>query len=381
MAYNSDITDELVHLAELALRGQERDVSLFLRRLAARLRKNDPAVAERLQKAMRNNKPRASLIREAQPFHESVPRDQETRAELLRIEDDPQPDVEPVFTDGIAEQLKRLLAERRMETRLIEKGLAPTRSVLFTGVPGVGKTLTARWLARELEKPLASLDLATVMNSFLGRTGWNIRQALDYAKTVPCVLLLDEFDALAKMRDDPTEVGELKRLVAVLLQEIDLWPATSLLIAATNHEKLLDPAVWRRFDLVIQFPLPDHEGVQRLLESHIEPDGAVSVPLMAACAYAMTGASYSDVQRTMRQLRMNAIVNQGTLADQMERFIENHATSLSTKDGRITFAATLREIGFSERKIHEVTGLSRDTLRKYRPAKPQKSGTRKRGNQ
>ena len=375
---NGKAYEELVHLAELALRGQDKDVGLFLRRLTGRLRKENPAIAERLQQAMKNSASRSSLLREAEPFQETVPRDQETRAELLRIEDTPQPEVEPVFTREIKEQLQRILAERQMEKRLAESGLVPTRSILFTGLPGVGKTLTSRWLARELGKPLASLDLATVMSSFLGRTGWNIRQALDYAKSVPCVLLLDEFDAIAKMRDDPTEVGELKRLVAVLLQEIDLWPATGLLIAATNHEKLLDPAVWRRFDLVVNFPLPDHDGIRKFLAKHVESDGEISEYLVSACAYAMSGMSYSDVQRSMRLMRMNALISQGNLADQFAKYIESRVVALSTKDEQIAFASALRKIGLSERKIHEVTGLSRDTLRKYREDQPQTK--RKRGS-
>ncbi|RJP19433.1 MAG: AAA family ATPase [Candidatus Abyssobacteria bacterium SURF_5] len=377
MEYRPTIYDELVHLAEMALKGNDRDLTLFLRRLISRVRKDNPAIAERLRKAMQDRKPQTNLVREAHSYEahsytEEPPRDHETRAQLLRVEDDPQPDVEPVFTREIAQQLKRLLTERQMERRLIEEGLLPTRSILFTGLPGVGKTLTARWLARELQKPLVSLDLATVMSSFLGRTGWNIRQALDYAKSVPCVLLLDEFDALAKMRDDPTEIGELKRLVAVLLQEIDLWPPTGLLIAATNHEKLLDPAVWRRFDLVIHFPLPDREGIRNLLEKQIGLDKKVSKPLIVACAFAMAGMSYSDVQRNIRLLRMNSVVNQETIEDQMTRFIEGAVASLPSKDEQINFAGSLRAVGFSERRINKITGLSRDTLRKYRLAELRK---------
>jgi len=94
------------------------------------------------------------------------------------------------------------------------------------------------------------------MSSFLGKTGSNIRVVLDFARRQPCVLLLDEFDAITKRRDDSAEIGELKRLVTVLIQAIDEWPADGLLVAATNHPELLDPAIWRRFDRVVEFPLP-----------------------------------------------------------------------------------------------------------------------------
>src|SRR2546427_8279310 len=97
------------------------------------------------------------------------------------------------------------------------------------------------------------------MSSYLGKTGANVRAVLSHAQEQPCVLLLDEFDAIAKRRDDDSDVGELKRLVTVILQTIDDWQPTSLLVAATNHSDLLDPAVWRRFDVTLQFDLPNHK--------------------------------------------------------------------------------------------------------------------------
>jgi SpoVK/Ycf46/Vps4 family AAA+-type ATPase len=152
----------------------------------------------------------------------------------------------------LEETLSQLIQERRQTERLASMGLSPTRSAIFVGPPGVGKTLTARWLASQLGVPLYVLDLTAVMSSLLGRSGTNLRAALDFAKRSPCVLLLDEIDAIAKRRSDDTDVGELKRLVTVILQEVDEWPATGLLLAATNHSELIDPALWRRFDLVIR---------------------------------------------------------------------------------------------------------------------------------
>jgi len=104
--------------------------------------------------------------------------------------------------------------------------------------------------------PLATLDLAAAISSLLGRTGLNLRRVLDHGRRAPCVLFLDEFDAVAKRRDDPSDLGELKRAVNVLLKEMEQWPSSSVLVAATNHPALLDPAVFRRFDTVIALPLP-----------------------------------------------------------------------------------------------------------------------------
>ena len=117
----------------------------------------------------------------------------------------------------------------------------------------------AAWCPAPDPRPLSGDEL------LLGRTGANLRQVLDYAKQTPGVLLLDELDAVAKRRDDDAEIGELKRLVTVLLQEIDDWPPGNLLLAATNHPELLDPAAWRRFEAVLEFePLPP-EVLHRLI--------------------------------------------------------------------------------------------------------------------
>ena len=136
---------------------------------------------------------------------------------MVRLEHVTELLVEPIFSTAAKTALTQLVQERTKPDRLTTRGLAPTRSALFVGPPGVGKTLAARWLAKEINKPLLILDLSAVMSSFLGKTGNNLRQVLDYAKSEDCILFLDEIDAAAKRRDDNTEIGELKRLVTVLL--------------------------------------------------------------------------------------------------------------------------------------------------------------------
>ncbi|MHB8065514.1 MAG: AAA family ATPase, partial [Ruminiclostridium sp.] len=170
-----------------------------------------------------------------------------------------------------------------------------------------GKTLAARWLSQTLNRQLLTLDLAAVMSSFLGRTGNNVRAVLNYAMQTSSILLLDEFDAIAKKRDDDTEIGELKRLVTVLLQAVDEWPNNGILIAATNHPELLDPAVWRRFERVINFPFPEEVEIERVIKSLIKPEEQVSNEALSLFAASMLGVSFAEVVRATNELRRESI--------------------------------------------------------------------------
>jgi SpoVK/Ycf46/Vps4 family AAA+-type ATPase len=261
-------------------------------------------------------------------------------------------------------KLNELVFERRHEDELIKENLQPSHTALFTGAPGVGKTLAARWIAHELGRPLVTLDLAAVMSSFLGRTGNNVRNVLDYAKGIPCVFLLDEFDAIAKRRDDLVEVGELKRLVTVLLQEIDNWPSTGLLIAATNHDELLDPAVWRRFEIVIRFPIPADEDVKRAVEIYLG-DSGLSDLWVRILARVFTGSSYADIERELKRVRRQAVIQKEPLENRIKTLVAERTQALKRSD-RAALALALIEAGLSQREAHDWTGVSRDTIRKHR---------------
>lgn len=349
--------EDFIHLARVALSDRQQDVYAFLNRLAKQT--EDREFANSIVELLRKRPTRSSTLRRSPTV--ALPVDTDSRFQLLRVEEHPTLPHEPIYADGVRDMLKRLVDERKQLEALAEAGLEPTRTVLFTGPPGVGKTMAARWVARELGRPLLILDLSAVMSSYLGRTGTNLRHVLDYAKSIDCVLLVDELDAIAKRRDDAAEIGELKRLVTVLLQQLDDWPSSGLLLAATNHEELLDPAVWRRFEEQVAFGLPEREAARAFVNSlleFVEPNASEWSDVLSL---ALAGQSFSDIERKVNSARRSAALNGRKIGDHL-------ATLLSANDcpknERIDLAVQLAKSGLvSQRRAHELTGVARETIR------------------
>lgn len=356
-------SESLVHFARLALEGSRADVVAYVRKIARRVARFDQITAEQLAVLAQGSvAPRNAMLRGSEV--ERVPVDLDSRLQLARLDDEIRLDVSPIWQGDVKNKLEQVLVERSKFRELITANLSPTRSMLFTGAPGVGKSLAAKWLARSLGLPLLTVDLAAVMSSFLGRTGNNIRNVLDYAKSVDCVLFLDELDALAKRRDDATEVGELKRLVTVLLQEIDSWPAHGLMLAATNHPDLLDPAVWRRFDMIVEFPLPNAPSIRAALDAWVGDDSEVPEAILDAVPVVLAGVSFSDLKRIVSQLKRNEIVAGIPLSQSLSELIGQRIEALS-KSEKVRVAQSLLDSGLSQRAVNSLTGLSRDTIRKH----------------
>lgn len=356
--------NDLVQLARLALSGRPQDIQLYLRRVVRRIDSIEPDAARQILDLLRESPVPQSPFRTITT--ESIPVDQDTKLSLVRHEYPVELDVAPVWPPDVESVLSQLITERLKEAELQDQGLTPTRTALFVGKPGVGKTLAARYIAAAMGRPLLTLDLAAVMSSFLGRTGNNLRFVLDYAKNLPCVLLLDELDAVAKRRDDDVEVGELKRLVTVLLQEIDDWPTTGLLLAATNHPDLLDPAVWRRFEIVLQMPLPKIDQMKKIIDDHLQGTDAVQKPLWASAlsqVFLANELSFSDVQRELTRARREAVVGDAKLDRYLMNIIRNLSSGMK-RQSRMDLAASLIAEGLSQRQVHDLTGVSRDTIRK-----------------
>jgi len=197
----------------------------------------------------------------------SLPVDEESRLETVDVSLPGVSDFDLVLHPYVHAQVETFLDGVRNYDRWAEAGVAVPNRLLLFGPPGTGKTSIANLIAASLGLPLLTTRSDTLVSSLLGQTSKNIRQVFDYADSRPCVLFLDEFDALAKDRADAREIGELQRVVIALLQNMDALSPQTILVAATNHEALLDSAVWRRFETTVRVDLPDlleRESIWRL---------------------------------------------------------------------------------------------------------------------
>lgn len=346
------LVHEVIHLVRFGADGKSRDVKALARRMAQKYRSSLPELSEGLASLVVRD---GSLRAAKRP----LPIDADSRMALARVID-PTLVPAPVLPRSTGTLLRQLIAEHQDPSALKMAGLSPSKSALLIGPPGVGKTMAAHWIAAELQRPLIVLDLASAISSFLGKTGQNVRQLFEFAKEFDCVLLLDEVDAIAKRRADETDLGELKRLVNVLLQELDEWPEGSLVLAATNHPDLLDPAIWRRFDMVVEFTLPTPSERAELLgrfEHLRRPD------LVQAIMEISQGMSHAEISSRIMHGRRSAVVSgqpeEEGILDAFADFIK-----LLQPAQRHAVSERLVAAGISQRRASDLTGTSRNTLRK-----------------
>jgi SpoVK/Ycf46/Vps4 family AAA+-type ATPase len=186
--------------------------------------------------------------------------------------------------------------------------LSPKTKLLFCGPPGCGKTLCAEIISAEIGIPLLYTRFDAIVSSYLGETAANLRKVFDYASNSRWVVLFDEFDAIGKARDDANEHGEIKRVINSFLQLLDSFQSPSIIIAATNHEHLLDPALWRRFDEIILFPKPSVHEIRTLLKMKLRnfPHAGLDIKMQAS---RLKGMSHADVERMSLDAIKSCILN------------------------------------------------------------------------
>jgi len=229
----------------------------------------------------------------------------------------PQRDLTQIVLSNEARSLVDTVLEEHHRAEELRRHSLPLRSkLLLCGPPGCGKTLCAEVIARELSLPLYVAKLDVIISSFLGETATNLRRLFDFASRLPSVLFLDEFDALARARNDASEHNELRRVVNSLLIFIDRFKGRSLLIAASNLETALDSAVWRRFDEVITFEPPGDREIVQLLQLQFR-NFPVNFDL-ASQSTKLAGLSYSEIERVCLDSIKSAVLKRRKVVSETE---------------------------------------------------------------
>ena len=173
------------------------------------------------------------------------------------------------FSEKQSKTFKRIIQEYKQQEKLKSYNLEPRRKILLYGPPGTGKTATASALAKELQLPLFTIRLDGLITKFMGETASKLRLVFDAIRSTKGLYFFDEFDAIGSDRMSPNDVGEIRRVLNSFLQFLEQDHSDSFIVAATNYKKLLDPALFRRFDDVLNYDLPEKAQIKTLINNKL----------------------------------------------------------------------------------------------------------------
>jgi DNA polymerase III delta prime subunit len=359
---------QIIDLTDAALSADYTRVRRVANTLARAL---ESAGDEASAKAIRAIVRKRGVPLRASGYIETLPVD--TKSRLPLVEESVWPSSPLFLNDQNAGIFRDFISDVQHVDALASKGLSTRLGMILSGPPGTGKTLLAGHIALKLGRPFYIVRLDAVISSLLGDTAKNVRSVFDFVPMKNAVLFLDEMDALAKLRDDRHELGELKRVVNTVIQSLDALDQHAVVIAATNHAHLLDPAIWRRFPYKIELGNPE-EAVRVDLWRHFlfedKEDGGVSEIL----AQISDGLSGADIENMGLAARRQSLIGQrdldlGPVALSVSDTLLGRA-ALPQKDPlspeqKRDLALTLNEHDLSGADIARLLGVTRQSVYLY----------------
>ncbi len=360
--------DDIFELIEAALDANYTDVRKASNRIAKAISEHDLEFAKKIKSTLRKR----GVPLQSSGYIENLPVDPKSRTPLL---EEAQWPVTPLFLNEQAMNVfNTFITDISNVDELVSHGLSGRLNLLLSGPPGTGKSLVAGHIAAQLNRPLYVVRLDAVVSSLLGDTAKNIRQIFDFFPKKNGILFLDEVDAVAKLRDDKHELGELKRVVNTLIQGLDSLDDHSIVIAATNHAGLLDPAIWRRFPYKIKFDIPTIETRKALWDHFLFQDKGDEniISVLARISENLTGA---DIESLAIAARRRSILSKTpvNLATTIAAILNSHPGNTATpENGELSTEskkniATLLNKDFSVTQVDlaKLLSTSRQTVSSY----------------
>lgn len=297
----------MIALLKSHMEGDDREfLSVAMQAAAHEAKLGHAAIAQQLRELIEEAKRRSSAVQRRQGQLIVL----EPRGELANLLSVQTPSIrlaDMVLPAKLTERLKRVLVEQRQRKRLLDNGLQPRRKLLFVGPPGTGKTMSASALAGELRLPLFTIMLEGLITKFMGETAAKLRLVFDTIRQNRGVYLFDEFDALGAHRNQANDVGEIRRVLNSFLQLLEKDSSDSLIVAATNHGQMLDRALFRRFDDVIEYALPDLVLSEEILRRKLAPFDTSGVDWSAVLQRAES-FSPADLVRVSEEAAKHAVL-------------------------------------------------------------------------
>jgi len=320
---NCMTNSELIKQLFLSFNNKDNDAFVQTAReyIEREKRKKHTIVAKELEKALYQS---AHVSSSQRRFKQTlpIPRDTEKGFPLLEIQHFEQNFDNLILSSDTKAQLERIIREFKDADILATYNLSYKKKILLCGKPGTGKTFSAQIISSVLNIPLVYIRFDAIISSYLGETAGNLRKVFDFIENDIWIVLFDEFDIIGKNRDDNHEHGEIKRVVNNFLQMLDNFKGDSILFAATNHQNMLDSAIWRRFDAVIYYELPDEATRKQLFERYLRPMKR-DINLSKA-AQDSQGLSPADIKMITVEAMKTAIIDarNALTMDDLERAIE-----------------------------------------------------------